>query len=234
MISSVRQSVGVLLSGGLDSCILTAHLLAEGHRVQPFYIRTDLCWQAEELAAARRFLEALRQPQLQQLVVLELPLRDLYSGHWSVSGRNTPAADSPDEAVFLPGRNALLLVKAAIWCQLHAIEYLALAPLGTSPFADAQPAFFKDFQAALNCGDLAPLNILRPFDGMTKRQVMELGRGYPLELSFSCISPVEGLHCGQCNKCAERQAAFAVIGERDRTAYSSVGQAQTSEVSSAS
>lgn len=233
MISSVRPCVGALLSGGLDSCILTGHMLAEGHRVQPFYIQTDLCWQEEELVAARRFLEALRQPLLHELVVLELPLRDLYGGHWSVSGQDTPAADSPDEAVFLPGRNALLLMKAAIWCQMHDIEYLALAPLGTSPFADAQPAFFKDFQAALNCGDLAPLSILRPFDGMSKRQVMELGRGYPLELSFSCISPVDGLHCGQCNKCAERQAAFAAIGESDRTAYSSEVRVQRSEVSPA-
>jgi 7-cyano-7-deazaguanine synthase len=235
MISPVHPTVGVLLSGGLDSCILTAKLLADGHRVQPFYIQTDLCWQAEEVAAARRFLQAISRPTLHDLVVLELPLHDLYQRHWSVSGRNTPAADSPDEAVFLPGRNALLLVKAAIWCQMHGIEYLALAPLGTSPFADAQAGFFRDFQAALNCGDLAPLTILRPFDGMTKRQVMELGREFPLELSFSCIAPVDGLHCGVCNKCAERQSAFAAIGDPDRTAYSSKAEVtgQRSEVCTA-
>jgi len=221
MISAAGPTVGILLSGGLDSCILTGRLLAEGHRVQPFYIQTDLCWQQEELTGARRFLDAIAQAALHELVVLELPLRDLYDGHWSVSGDGSPDADSPDEAVFLPGRNALLLIKAAVWCQMRGINSLALAPLGTSPFADAQDGFFKDFQAALNCGDLAPLTILRPFDGMTKRQVMELGRGYPLELSFSCIAPVEGLHCGRCNKCAERQGAFAAIGQEDRTEYHS-------------
>ena len=233
MISPVHPTVAVLISGGLDSCILTAKLLADGHRVRPFYIQTDLCWQAAELVAARRFLKAISRPTLHELVVLEMPLRDLYQQHWSVSGQNTPDADSPDEAVFLPGRNALLLVKAAIWCQMHGIEYLALAPLGTSPFADAQAGFFRDFQAALNCGDLAPLTILRPFDGMTKRQVMELGRGFPVDLSFSCMAPVDGLHCGQCNKCAERQAAFAAIGECDRTPYSSEIRDQRSEVSTA-
>ena len=219
MISPIRPTVGVLLSGGLDSSILVARLLAEGHRVQPFYICTELLWQTEELAAARRFLEAIRQSALNELVLLQMPLRDLYVDHWSVSGQNTPDADSPDAAVFLPGRNALLLVKAALWCQMRGIEYLALAPLGTSPFADAAAPFFHDFQAALNCGDLPQLTILRPFDGFTKLQVMELGRHYPLELTCSCIAPRGGLHCGQCNKCAERQAAFATIGMTDRTQY---------------
>jgi 7-cyano-7-deazaguanine synthase len=219
MISSVKPTVGVLLSGGLDSCILAAKLLDEGHRVQPFYIQTDLYWQEEELVAVRRFLAAIAQPTLAELVVLDLPVRDLYRGHWSVSGQNTPGYDSPDEAVFLPGRNALLLVKAAIWCQMRGIEYLALAPLGTSPFADARDGFFNDFQSALNCGDLGSVHILRPFQGMKKQQVMELGRRYPLEHTFSCISPQQGLHCRRCNKCAERQAAFATIGEADRTPY---------------
>ena len=41
---------------------------------------------------------------------------------------------------------------------------------------------------------------------------MALGRGLPLELTFSCISPLRGLHCGHCNKCAERQAAFRDAG----------------------
>jgi len=233
MARPVQPSVGVLLSGGLDSCILTARLLAEGHRVQPFYIQTDLCWQPEELAAARRFLAAIEQPALNELVVLNLRLRDLYAGHWSVSGEGTPDAYSADEAVFLPGRNALLLIKAAVWCQMRGIGCLALATLGTSPFADAHQGFFKDFQAALNCGDLEPLTILRPFDGMTKQQVMELGREYPLELSFSCIAPVNGLHCGRCNKCAERHAAFATIGLEDRSAYSSEIKAQRSGVRTA-
>lgn len=223
MVSSVPPAVGVLISGGLDSCILAAHLLELGHSVQPFYIRTDLFWQEAELAAVRRFLHALARQtagdRLHDLVVLEMPVADLYRNHWSVTGRDTPDFASPDEAVFLPGRNALLLLKAALWCQMHGIDRIALAPLGTSPFADASDHFFASFQAAVNCGDLPGIEIVRPFQGMTKREVMLLGRGYPLELSFSCISPRQGRHCGQCNKCAERQAAFAAIGEVDLTPY---------------
>lgn len=219
MTSSVLPCVGVLLSGGLDSSILAGHLLAREHRVQPFYIRTGLYWQAGELPAVHKFLAAIASPALQELVVLDLPLADLYQNHWSVSGKNVPDAQSPDAAVFLPARNALLIIKAAVWCQLHGIKQVALAPLGTSPFHDARDAFFDNLQAALNCGDMTDIEILRPFTGMTKRHVMELGRHLPLVHTFSCIAPRDGLHCGRCNKCAERQIAFADMGWKDPTDY---------------
>ena len=218
-------TIGVLASGGLDSSILIGELLRQLRRVQPFYIRTGLVWQSGELPALRRFLAAVRCDELSELVVLELPLADLYDGHWSLTGRATPDAASPDEAVYLPGRNALLIVKAAVWCQLHGIGELALAPLGTSPFEDASEAFIRDFEAAINRGGLRPVKLCRPFGQSTKRQVMQLGRALPLEMTFSCIAPQvvpsQGeLHCGRCNKCAERQAAFREAGIEDRTTYS--------------
>ncbi len=215
------SKVGVLVSGGLDSAILVGHLLREQHEVQPFYIQTGLHWQSGELPSLRRFLDAIASPLLRPLKVLDLPLADVYESHWSVSGNAIPDADSPDEAVFLPGRNALLLIKAAVWCQLHGISRLALAPLGTSPFEDAGQAFLQEFQAALNRGAAHSLELWLPFAEMNKRQVMSLAGDLPLELTFSCIAPQNGLHCGHCNKCAERKKAFADMGMVDRTVYAS-------------
>ncbi len=219
VMQSFPNTIGVLASGGLDSSILLAHLLGQGHRVQPFYIRKGLYWQEHELASLQRFLHAIATPNLLELVVLDLPLADLYTGHWSLTGLDAPAHDAPDESVYLPGRNALLLVKAAVWCQLHGIEQLALAPLGTSPFEDAGAQFLADFESALNRGAMRRVQFLSPFGKMNKQQVMALGAKLPLELTFSCISPVAGLHCGRCNKCAERQGAFQVASLLDRTNY---------------
>lgn len=213
------DNIGVLASGGLDSSILIGDLLRHDRPVQPFYIRTGLLWQAEEEAALERFLGAIRTARLQRLVTLELPLADLYDGHWSLTGASVPAYDSPDEAVFLPGRNALLIVKAAVWCQLHGVRELAMAPLGTSPFADAGDQFFHDFQAAMNHGPAPSLRLIRPFGERNKRDVMSLGRNLPLELTFSCIAPLDGVHCGRCNKCAERRSAFALSSIPDKTPY---------------
>ena len=209
----------MLLSGGLDSSILVAHLLQQGRQVQPFYIRSGMTWERWELAAAERFLRAVASPRLHKLVTLELPLQDVYTGHWSLTGVAVPDAKSPDEAVFLPGRNALLLVKAAIWCQLHRVAELALAPLGTSPFADASAEFATRFQEAVNFGAAHPVQIALPFAKLHKQQVMQLGRKFPLELTFSCISPIDGQHCGACNKCEERRQSFLRAEMPDPTRY---------------
>jgi 7-cyano-7-deazaguanine synthase len=216
------DSIAVLASGGLDSSILIGHLLSQSRRVQPIYIRTGLHWQSGELPALERFLRAVATPDLSPLVVLELPLADLYQNHWSLTGREIPGTDSPDEAVYLPGRNALLIVKAAVWCQLHGLGELALAALGTSPFDDASAEFFRDFQSAINRGVQRKLKLLRPFGELHKRDVMALGRSLPLELTCSCLAPVAGMHCGRCNKCAERRTAFCDANLKDPTHYASL------------
>jgi len=218
-IESSTPAVGLLFSGGLDSCILLGTLLKEGHRVQPFYVRSLLIWEPEELRAVRRCLEAFASPRVDRLVLLDLPLADLYEDHWSVTGHNPPDAFTDDDAVYLPGRNALLVIKAALWCGLHGVGQLALGVLGSNPFADATSDFFAAFESALNCSSPGQLRIVRPFARLNKRQVMELGRGMPLELTFSCIAPSNRVHCGRCNKCAERNAAFRLIGLADPTQY---------------
>lgn len=211
--------IGVLASGGLDSAILISHLLDQGQRVQPFYIRSNLFWEAAELTGLQAYLAAVATNRLLPLVVLQLPLEDLYAGHWSVSGQRTPDASTADDAVYLPGRNLLLIIKAALWCQLHGIERLALGVLGSNPFADATPDFFHAVENVLRQIGQPPLRIELPLGKMQKREVMELGRRYPLGLTFSCIAPIGGLHCGRCNKCAERQAAFRMIDLPDPTRY---------------
>src|SRR5215475_2652565 len=130
-------TMGVLVSGGLDSAILVSYLLDQRESVQPFYMNCGLSWQAAELAALRQYLAAISTDLLAPLVVLELTLADLYRGHWSLTGKQIPGAETPDEAVYLPGRNLLLAIKPALWCQMHGIGQLALGVLGSNPFDDA-------------------------------------------------------------------------------------------------
>lgn len=215
-----RPTIGVLLSGGLDSCILLGHLLRQGECVQPFYIRTEVVWAAAELSAIRRFLLELETPRLHDLIVFDLPLADLYQDHWSLSGIGTPSDATPDEAVYLPGRNALLALKPLLWCQQHGIEELALAVLSGNPFRDARPEFFATLAQAMNLGgEGTSVRLTRPFAHLRKEEVLRLGSDLPLGLTFSCIAPRDGRHCGACNKCGERRAAFALLDLDDPTEY---------------
>jgi 7-cyano-7-deazaguanine synthase len=211
--------LAILVSGGLDSAILVGETLRAGRTVYPLYVRSGLVWEAVELDCLRRFLDALKGANLLPLHGLEVPVSDLYPPHWSLTGREVPDADSPDEAVFLPGRNVLLLAKAILWCHLHEISAVALASLASNPFPDATPEFFRDYESIVNRAIGGSVRVLRPYAGLTKREVMRRGQWLPLDLTFSCILPAGKLHCGLCNKCAERRRAFADAEMADPTHY---------------
>jgi 7-cyano-7-deazaguanine synthase len=212
-------TIGLLFSGGIDSAILLLDLVEHGHVVQPLYIDSQLHWQQAEFKAARKFLSTLASSAVRECVVLQLPLADVYGDHWSISGRDIPQAGTPDEAVCLPGRNPLLIIKARLWCQRHRIRQLALGSLGTNPFSDATADFFERFEDVLNQSDDGDVRLVRPFAELDKRQVMQLARPELIALSFSCLAPQGEYHCGRCNKCEERQAAFRLIDARDPTEY---------------
>jgi 7-cyano-7-deazaguanine synthase len=216
---SYERDRAVLISGGLDSAILLAECLGTSQRVHPLYVRAGLAWEAVEQEALHAFLAALRAAGLQPLQVLDFPVADLYGVHWSVTGRDVPQAASPDEAVYLPGRNVLLLSKAMLWCHLRGVAAVALGTLKHNPFPDASAAFFSRFQEVVNQAIGGRVRVERPYAELDKTEVMLRGRGLPLYLTFSCIHPQAGRHCGQCNKCAERRRAFADAGMADPTAY---------------
>ncbi len=224
---SSQPPIGVLFSGGLDSACLVAQFIDQRRAVQPFYVAGGLIWQDAELASARAFLAAARAALLRPLVVLELPLTDLYRDHWSTTRQGIPSSGSPDEAVYLPGRNPLLIIKPRVWCQLNGIRQLATGSLAGNPFADATDEFFGQFEAVLDRAMGGHVEILRPFAHLSKRDVLALGRDFPLELTFSCLAPRSGQHCGNCNKCAERARAFVELGRADPTKYSLDQQPQT-------
>lgn len=219
MTRETDATAAALVSGGLDSAILCVELTREFSRVVPLYIRSGLRWERAEVAALQRFLEAVGSPRLGRLVQLDEPIADVYGAHWSTSGRDVPGQETPDEAVYLPGRNLLLTVKAAVWCRLRDIRILALGSLGSNPFPDSTPEFFAGLEGVLNRAMDGSLRIIRPFATLHKAEVLARGRHLPLHLTFSCIDPVDGQHCGRCNKCAERRNGFREAHLADATPY---------------
>jgi len=212
----------VLVSGGLDSAVALAEVARDRGPVAPVYVRSGLAWERAEMYWLERFLQTLPAGSADPLVVLELPVADLYGDHWSVTGARAPDADSPDEAVYLPGRNILLLAKAGVFAAAEGCGSIVMGPLSTSPFPDATPAFFEAMGTALGIGMGRPgaIPIETPLTGLTKPEVVRRGAGLRLDLTFSCLTPsAEHRHCGDCNKCAERRRGFAGAGINDPTEY---------------
>jgi 7-cyano-7-deazaguanine synthase len=182
-------------------------------------VKCGLKWEAEELRALNSFLDALKNPRVMPLTVLEIPTAALYGDHWSLSGANVPDADAPDSEVLIPGRNILLLATAAVWCSTHGVSRIAIGSLDGNPFPDATREFFESFARALSLGLGRTIQIEAPFRGIHKEGLIRRSRGLPLDLTLTCMAPKEGVHCGQCNKCRERQLAFQKAGIPDRTTY---------------
>ena len=213
--------VAVLASGGVDSAALLVHL-AKGHdRVYPIFVRCGLRWEDAEAAGLRSFLEAVNEPRIAAITLLDEPVADVYgSEHWSVDGPLVPGLDSPDEAVFLPGRNLLLVTKAAVWCRVRSISLLALGSLAGNPFPDSSDSFFEELAQVINRGMVGDLSIIRPFAGLKKVDVLNQSPSLPWHLTFSCLNPDDrGWHCGACNKCSERIRAFQAARIADATEY---------------
>jgi 7-cyano-7-deazaguanine synthase len=217
----IVPSSAVLLSAGLDSAVLAA-AEARSARVHPVYVSTGLAWEAGELAALDRLLAAPPLAgRVEPLARLAFTVHDLYPPtHWALRGE-PPAFDTPDEDVYLTGRNIALLSKAAIYCARHRIGRIALGPLAGNPFPDATPPFFEAMARALSLGLAHPIEIAAPFSALDKSDVITLGveLGVPLALTLSCMNPREGRHCGRCSKCRERRDAFREAGVEDRTVY---------------
>jgi 7-cyano-7-deazaguanine synthase len=214
------NKVAVLVSGGLDSCVLAAHLAAAGERtVYPVYVRQGLLWEAVEQHWMKKFLAAVAVANIEPLREIALPVTDLYNSHWSTTGESTPDHLSDDREVYLPGRNLLLLAKTSLYCALNGIPSIALGPLAGNPFADSTAEFFSRFGEMASLALGFSFTIETPFAKLTKADVIRLGRHLPLELSFSCIRPAGLNHCGACNKCAERRRSFQEADVEDKTDY---------------
>src|SRR6185503_17697583 len=75
------------------------------------------------------------------LVSLSVDMRDVYAAtHWAMQGR-PPGYHTPDEDVYLPGRNVILLGKASVFCAAARVDRIVLGTLAHNPFPDATPEF---------------------------------------------------------------------------------------------
>ena len=187
--------------------------------VTPIYVRKGLAWEDAEHAALIAFVRALGNPNVKPVTTLSVPVRQIYGRHWSVTGQDVPSYEAPDGAVYLPGRNVLLLGLTAVWCSIHGVSRISIGTLGGNPFSDATPAFFESFASVLSQGLGHRILVEAPFRGGNKSQLIRTHSHLPLELSLTCIAPSGGKHCGNCNKCRERREAFVEAGVEDKTAY---------------
>lgn len=209
----------LLLSGGIDSAVALWHALEKSWEMNCLtfdYHRRP--------PGEHRAMEALLQ------AAGDLPLRTVHLpflkevADLGADIQNPGLRGAPEG--YIPARNLVFYALALNEGERIGARYIVGGHNGgdSEVFPDANPQFFGSLNAlvtsSLWSSKANPMEIYIPLAGMSKVEVLRTGErmGVPFELTWSCYWDGER-HCGQCESCRERRAAFAAAGMADPTSY---------------
>jgi 7-cyano-7-deazaguanine synthase len=209
-------------SGGIDSTVLLAHLLAEGREVHALSVDYGQRHR-RELDAAREICLHYKVPH--RIADLRA-LGPLFGANALTDGSvAVPEGHYEEEgmkATVVPNRNMLLIAVAASWAMSLKASSVAYGAHGGDHaiYPDCRPAFAEALDKAIRLADWHEVSLERPFVGLDKTAIVRRGAelGVPFALTWSCY--VGGArHCGRCGTCVERKEAFQRAGVPDPTDY---------------
>jgi len=211
----------LIYSGGVDSTVLLAHLLAEGREVH--------CLSVDYGQRHRRELEAARAICAHYGVDHRLAdlraLAPLFGSNALTGGVKVPEGHYEEEsmkATVVPNRNMLLISVATAWAVSLKAESVAYGAHGGDHaiYPDCRPEFAEALDRAVRLADWHEVRLERPFVKMDKAAIVRRGAelDVPFGLTWSCYVGGER-HCGKCGTCVERKEAFRLAGVADPTDY---------------
>lgn len=220
--AATKDTIAVLIGGGIQSLVLMNELSKDYKSVVPIYVVSGFIWEPVERYWLRRSHRALKRQSnaIGDLIDISLPIGTIYRrGHWSTEGGEVPSRYAADSSIELPGRNLLLISVASVFCKTHGVKELAMGTLATNIFPDASADFLSNFEELVKIGFKSKLKIITPLAKLKKAQVVKKSQDIDLSSTFSCINPKGRKHCGECYKCGERARAFSDSGVKDPTTY---------------
>ena len=189
----------LLISGGVESVTLLFQLVEAGEQVQALFVDYAQRAAKQERAAA--------DTNCAHLGVELVPL-DLASVGETFRNVQARKAHIP-----LPHRNLVALALGLSYAANLGSTRLYLAANGddTTAYPSSSHPFLAQFR--LMMGLLGDVQLLTPFIGLTKSEVVDRGvqLGVDYETTYSCMLGY-GNHCGRCPQCVKRKAAFRDAG----------------------
>jgi 7-cyano-7-deazaguanine synthase len=212
----------IIHSGGMDSTVLLAHLVAEGREVHALSVDYGQRHRRELVAAAEicaHYKVPHRVADLRGVTSL-FGANALTDAHVAVPEGHYEEASM--KATVVPNRNMLLIATAAAWAMSLKATAVAYGAHGGDHaiYPDCRPAFADALDKAIRLADWHEVSLERPFVGMDKTAIVRRGveLGVPFALTWSCYVGGDK-HCGKCGTCVERKEAFVRAGVADPTPY---------------
>ena len=212
----------VVYSGGLDSTVLLAHLLAEGREVHAFTVNYGQR-HAREIESAKAVCAHYGVPhQVADLRALGAVFGTNSLTDSAVSVAEGHYTEESMKTTVVPNRNMILLAVAAARAIALKADTLAYAAHGGDHaiYPDCRPEFADAMDHAIGLADWHKVRLERPMVSWTKTEIVLRGAalGVPMHLTWSCYKGGDK-HCGRCGTCIERREAFHLAGVTDPTVY---------------
>jgi len=223
----VLERAVVVFSGGLDSVCTCAYLKSK----YDLYGITFAYGQraSKELKTAKSLAKSLK---LKKHKIVDISfMKDLYGKTNVLTSTTRPIPQKFNYSIVVPIRNAVFLSIASAWAfTLNASLVAYGAHRGDVFYPDCRPSFSKKMELALNQGEIdgikngirKKLRIWTPFnESLSKSELLKRGHEIVGDLLFrtwSCYSNTK-LHCGRCESCNNRKAAFVKAKILDKTRY---------------
>jgi 7-cyano-7-deazaguanine synthase len=246
MATKGREKAVLIVSGGMDSCVLAYYYAAAGFDLS--LVSFDYGQRhVKELIYADKYIAHLRERYDGQLQishqVLSLPINLLIKNSDSVllnADLKMPHGHYTDDsmkATVVPYRNPNMLLQAATvaWGEGARVVAYAAHQGDYSQYPDCREEFVQAFNTMLKVAmDSDQVVVESPFMRFTKAQIARLGGqlDVPYALTWSCYEGgkegYEDQHCGACGTCVERYEAFIHAGLEDPTVYANDPEAYLS------
>lgn len=224
-VRSTTPPVVVLLSGGVDSSVLTKHCVNQGNKVIGLTILCKKNGGNHDEAAAAEVVAGLfkidhRTVDLSGLGSIFRHNNTVMSVGGSINNCHHPTPPDPDSLICRRGLSLGVEM-------MHMVSCVAALELGAERVlwaihADDIPVV-EDRRKMREYLDLMEKVVFQrsgrsvcietPFINMTKADVVDLGRqiGVPLDVTISCVQPVEGRPCRVCKQCLLREDAMTTV-----------------------
>lgn len=185
-----------LVSGGIDSLVMSKFMTIEGDEVLPIFIDYGQLAGEKEWSACQTIFKMSDLP---------LPTRIDLSGYGKLMPTGiTDSSKQIHDQAFLPGRNLLFLVVASSYANFKKANKVAIGLLKDHMFPDQTGEFIVNANIAVNTALNDQITIVTPLINFNKSEVIKLANHYnlPIGKTYSCHSGKE-LYCKECISCRE-------------------------------
>ena len=190
------MGVVTLVSGGLDSTLMSLMAHEEGVKLFPLFVNYGQLGANKEWSACQRLHEQFGLPSVTYM--------DLSGFGKSISSGLTDSSLRINEDAFLPGRNLLfVLAGAAYACQTQAGS-VALGLLNPADhlFPDQTKEFVEESEGIIELTMQRRIRVLTPLFEFSKRDILEMASERGIKHAYSCHSGNDE-PCGECIACVE-------------------------------